>query len=57
MVCYAADNQTYERIKNRISKGLQEIPNIELVETNELGKIKRLIPWELQILESEVCGI
>lgn len=53
--CYAADNQIYEKIKNTISSGLQEIPNIELVKTNELGKIKKIDP--LGITDLRIRGM
>jgi hypothetical protein len=42
--CYAADKEIYKKIKNKISQGLVEIPNIELVKTNELGGIKKVDP-------------
>ena len=42
--CYAADKEIYERIKNTITEGLHSIPNIELAETNELGRINKVDP-------------
>lgn len=42
--CYAADSEIYERIKNKISEGLSELPDIELSETNELGRINKVDP-------------
>jgi hypothetical protein len=53
--CYAADKEIYERIKNTISKGLKSIPNIELSETNELGKIKKIDP--LGITDLRIRGM
>lgn len=53
--CYAADNKIYEKIKTTISNGLQEIPNIELVETNEIGKIKKIDP--LGITDLRIRGM
>lgn len=53
--CYAADNEIYKKIKNTISKGLEELPNIELVNTNELGKIKRVDP--LGITDLRIRGM
>ena len=41
---YAANNNTYKIIKNKITEGIQEIPNIELTETKELGKVNRVDP-------------
>ena len=56
---YAAKYETYELIKQKISTGINEIPNIELGETNELGRVNRVDPlgitnlrirgmWEIQ---------
>jgi len=53
--CYAADTDIYERIKNTISSGLEQIPNIELTETNELGKIKKVDP--LGITDLRIRGM
>jgi len=53
--CYAADKEIYERIKKTISKGLNLIPNIELTETNELGKIKKTDP--LGITDLRIRGM
>lgn len=41
---YAAKHQTYERIKTTISEGINEIPNVEFAETNELGGVKKVDP-------------
>lgn len=53
--CYAADKEIYERIKNTIITGLHSIPNIELAETNELGKIKKVDP--LGITDLRIRGM
>ncbi len=53
--CYAANKETYERIKNTIIDGLHSIQNIELAETNELGKVKRVDP--LGITDLRVRGM
>lgn len=53
--CYAADKEIYERIKNTIITGLHLIPNIELAETNELGKIKKVDP--LGITDLRIRGM
>jgi len=53
--CYAADKDIYERIKNTISAGLEQIPNIELAETNEIGKIKKVDP--LGITDLRIRGM
>lgn len=53
--CYAADKSVYEKIKTTISNGLREIHDIELVETNELGKIKKVDP--LGITDLRIRGM
>ena len=53
--CFAADKNIYERIKNTIIDGLHSIPNIELAETNEFGKIKKVDP--LGITDLRVRGM
>ncbi len=41
---YAAKHETYEIIKQKITDGINEIPNVELAETNELGRVNRVDP-------------
>jgi len=41
---YAASHETYQKIKQKITKGINEIPNVEFAETKELGKVKRVDP-------------
>ncbi|WP_447635337.1 NgoPII family restriction endonuclease [Flavobacterium microcysteis] len=41
---YAADHEIYQVVKEKITVGINEIPNIELTETNELGKIRSVDP-------------
>jgi hypothetical protein len=41
---YAAKHETYQVIKNKITDGINEIPNVELAETNELGRVNRVDP-------------
>lgn len=41
---YAASHETYQIIKQKITEGINEIPNIELAETNELGRVNRVDP-------------
>ncbi len=48
--CYAADKQTYERIKETISKGITEIPDVDFTETKELGKVKKVDPLGITTL-------
>ena len=41
---YAANHETYQIIKQKITEGINEIPNVELAETNELGRVNRVDP-------------
>lgn len=41
---YAAKHETYQKIKDIISDGVNTIPDIELAETNELGRVNRVDP-------------
>ena len=42
--CYAAEKEIYEKIKDTISKGLKNLPSIELAQTNELGRVNKVDP-------------
>lgn len=39
---YAANDETYRIIKQKISEGINEIPNTELAETKELGRVNKV---------------
>jgi hypothetical protein len=41
---YAAKHETYQIIKKKITDGINEIPNVELADTNELGRVNRVDP-------------
>lgn len=41
---YAANHETYKIIKQKITEGINEIPDVELAETNELGRVNRVDP-------------
>ena len=41
---YAANHETYQIIKQKITEGINEIPNVELAATNELGRVNRVDP-------------
>jgi hypothetical protein len=41
---YAAKHETYQVIKQKFTDGINEIPNVELAETNELGRVNRVDP-------------
>lgn len=47
---YCADCDVYQRIKNRIKEGVESIPNIQLTETNELGKLNKVDPLGITYL-------
>lgn len=53
--CYCANREIYQRIADKISKGISEIPDTELVETNELAKVKKVDP--LGITDLRVRGM
>lgn len=53
--CYAADSAIYQRIANKISQGIQEVPDVEFIETNELAKVKKVDP--LGITDLRVRGM
>lgn len=42
--CYAANSEVYERVASRISAGLNDLPDVELAETNELGRVNKVDP-------------
>lgn len=48
--CYAASKEIYERIRERISSGLQELSDVEFAETNELGRVNRVDPLGITYL-------
>lgn len=47
---YCASVETYERIKKTIKLGVEAIPNIELAETKELGKLNKVDPLGITYL-------
>ncbi len=47
---YCADNSIYEKIKSTIKDGVKNIPNIELTETRELGKLNKIDPLGITYL-------
>jgi len=48
--CYAAGKETYERVRDQISSGINELPNVELSETTELGRVNRVDPLGITYL-------
>lgn len=53
--CYAATNDTYERIKHIIKEGVEDIQGIEFTNTKELGKVLKIDP--LGITDLRVRGM
>lgn len=47
---YAASREIYERIRTQIKNGVLEIPDIEMAETNELGRINHVDPLGITFL-------
>lgn len=47
---YCANKEVYERIKNIIKNGVEEIPGVEFAETNELGRVNRVDPLGITYL-------
>jgi len=48
--CYAANKEIYEKIKDKISDGINELPGVEFSETNELGRVNKLDPLGITYL-------
>ncbi len=53
--CFVADKNVYEKIRQKISQGITEIPDVEFTETNELGKVKKVDP--LGITDLRIRGM
>lgn len=47
---YCASTEIYEQLRKKLKEGVASIPNIELTETNELGKLKRVDPLGITYL-------
>jgi hypothetical protein len=48
--CYAASKEIYERVRDKISKGINELPDVEFAETNELGRVNKVDPLGITYL-------
>lgn len=48
--CYAADKEVYERIRSKISKGVNELPDVEFSKTKELGRVNKVDPLGITYL-------
>ncbi len=53
--CYAANNETYEKIKTTIKDGVNDIQGVEFTDTKELGKVLKIDP--LGITDLRVRGM
>jgi len=53
--CYAANQETYKRMSDKITNGINEISDIELSQTKELAKVKKIDP--LGITDLRVRGM
>jgi len=48
--CYAASKEIYERIKGKISDGVNSLPDVEFSETKELGRVNKVDPLGITYL-------
>ena len=48
--CYAANKEIYERIRNKISNGVNELQNVEFAKTKELGRVNKVDPLGITFL-------
>ena len=48
--CYAASKEVYERVRDKISKGVNELQDVEFSETNELGRVNKVDPLGITYL-------
>lgn len=53
--CFCAEKEIYERIKDTISNGITDIPDVEFTQTKELGKVKKVDP--LGITDLRIRGM
>lgn len=48
--CYSASREVYERVRNKISKGVNELQDVEFSKTDELGRVNRVDPLGITYL-------
>ena len=48
--CYSASKEVYERGRDKISKGVNELQDVEFSETNELGRVNKVDPLGITYL-------
>jgi hypothetical protein len=53
--CYAANRETYEKIRKKISQGVREIESVEFSFTKELGRVNKIDP--LGITDLRIRGM
>ncbi len=53
--CFCANKETYERIRDTISSGINTIQDVEFTQTKELGKVKKVDP--LGITDLRIRGM
>ncbi len=48
--CYSANKEVYEKVKTKISEGVNSLPNVEFSETKELGRVNKVDPLGITYL-------
>ncbi|NCS31925.1 NgoPII family restriction endonuclease [bacterium] len=48
--CYSASKEVYERVRDKISNGVNELQDVEFSETNELGRVNKVDPLGITYL-------
>ncbi len=48
--CYSASKEVYERIREKISQGVNELPDVEFSRTKELGRVNKVDPLGITYL-------
>lgn len=48
--CYAANKDTYEKVRNTIVEGIKKIENVDLGDTTELGRVNKIDPLGITYL-------
>ena len=48
--CYAASKEIYDKMANAIAEGVNQVPDIEFQETNELGRVNKVDPLGITAL-------
>lgn len=48
--CYSASKEIYERVRDKISNGVNELQDVEFAQTNELARVNRVDPLGITYL-------